>query len=126
MPWNEQEAAQVEGLLVQFNGAAEVCAVMKCDVADLDALCLDAFGMTFQTTKETFAAQGRALLRRSLFTQALEGNVKALDMLAREHLGTGTRRKEREGSADADSDVKPGALSVLQGKRKDRRARATG
>lgn len=127
--WTKEQADQVEGLLVQFNGASEVCAVMGCDVTELDGLCMQAFGMSFERSREKFAAVGRALLRKALMQQAIETGGRALDMLAREQLGISapTTTKGREGAkADADNDDKPGALTILQGKRKDRRTRATG
>lgn len=127
MPWDEGEAEQVRGLLTQFNDAAEVCAVMGCDIADLDTLCIGAFGMSFELSKKTFAAQGRAMLRRSLMQQALEGNMKALDMLSREQLGMGAveiRHSNAQSQMKEDTGAGTGKLSVLQGKRKDRRTRA--
>ena len=131
--WTEEEAEQARGILTQFNGAAELAAVMGCDESDLDALCRGAFDLEFEEARETFAAQGRALLRRALWQQAQEGNTKALDMLAREQLGLGAveqrrRNAQREAKADAGpaEDARPGTLKLLQGRRKDRRARAAG
>lgn len=129
MAWTPEEAEQVQGILSQFNGAPEVCAIMGCDVADLDALCEQAFGMSFERAKETFAAQGRALVRKAIFAAAMEGNTKALDMLAREQLGMGAveiRNRDKQQEAKEGERVGNGRLSVLQGKRKDRRTRATG
>lgn len=107
--WDEQQADNVRGLLTQFNGAEEVCAVMGCEESQLDCLCIAAFHMDFATAKATFSAQGRAMVRRTLMQQALDGNMKALDMLAREQLGMGaveTRRRviqsDEEAKADAD------------------------
>ena len=87
--WSEKDIEQVRGLLMQFNGPDEVCAVLGCEPADLDALCLDAFGLDFEGARTKFAAMGRAMLRKELMMQALNGNPKALDMLAREQLGMG-------------------------------------
>ncbi|MBO7685572.1 MAG: hypothetical protein J6V72_04270 [Kiritimatiellae bacterium] len=87
--WSEQDAEQVRGLLMQFNGAEEVCAVLGCEECDLDGLSMGAFGLDFKSAKEKFAATGRAMLRKELMMQALNGNPKALDMLAREQLGMG-------------------------------------
>lgn len=125
--WTPQEAEQVAGLLTQFNGADEVCAVMGCAKEDLDALCADAFGMDFERTKETHAARGRALVRRALFQQAMEGNVKALDMLAREQLGLGpveARKKTLGADKKEEQHAGTGTLALLQGRRKDRLAGA--
>lgn len=127
-PWTDEEAEQVQGILSQFNDAPEVCAVMGCDPSELDALCIEAFDMTFERARDTFAAQGRALLRRALFSAAMDGNTKAIDMLAREQLGMGAvEMRHRDRTEDREEvSAKAGRLSVLQGKRKDRRARATG
>lgn len=102
--WDEGQADNVRGLLTQFNGAEEVCAVMGCPEGDLDALCDAAFGMPFSEAKDTFSAQGRAMVRRTLMQQALDGNMKALDMLAREQLGMGaveTRRRVIQSDEEA-------------------------
>lgn len=102
--WDGQQADNVRGLLTQFNGAEEVCAVMGCEEGELDGLCLAAFSMDFATAKATFSAQGRAMVRRTLMQQALDGNMKALDMLAREQLGMGaveTRRRVIQGDEEA-------------------------
>ena len=87
--WTEQETDKVRALLTQFNGLDEVCAVMGCDPSDLDELSLEAFGMAFEPARAKFAAIGRSILRKELMEQALDGNAKALDMLAREQLGIG-------------------------------------
>ena len=102
--WDEHEADNVRGLLTQFNGAEEVCAVMGCEESQLDGLCLDAFQMDFATARATFSAQGRAMVRKTLMQQALDGNMKALDMLAREQLGMGaveTRRRVIQSDEEA-------------------------
>ena len=102
--WDEQQADNVRGLLTQFNGAEEVCAVMGCEESQLDGLCIASLHMDFATAKATFSAQGRAMVRRTLMQQALDGNIKALDMLAREQLGMGaveTRRRVIQGDEEA-------------------------
>lgn len=87
--WSESDVEQVKGLLMQFSGTEEVCAVMECAPGDLDALSEAAFGEPFAGAQARFAAIGRALLRKELMAQALGGNPKAMDMLAREQLGIG-------------------------------------
>ena len=87
--WTDGDAEQVRGLLMQFNGPEEVCAVLGCAPADLDGLCVGAFGEPFEAARAKFAAIGRAMLRKELMVQAMNGNQKALDMLAREQLGMG-------------------------------------
>lgn len=130
MAWTEEDVQQVVGLLTTFNGADEVCAVLGCAKDGLDALSHAAFGMPFADAEEVFHSQGRAMVRKALFDQAMDGSAKALEMLAREQLGMGpveTRKRvtakaegERE-AADAGNDV----LSLVRSKREDRRAKAT-
>lgn len=129
IPWDEEQVDNVQGLLTQFNGPDEVCAVVGCDPSELDAQCDLAFGMDFETAMKTFAAQGRAYIRRALMQQAMEGNVKAIDMLAREHLGMGAieQRERNKQAMKGDEDGNHngnGTLTLLQGRRKDRRSRA--
>lgn len=114
--WDEDEAAQVEGLLTQFNGASEVCAVMGCQEKDLDALCKQAFNLTFEQTREHFAAQGRALVRRALMSEAMGGNMKAIDMLAREYLGMSPsdNKQNRKGT---ETTVRVTPLEVIRGRK---------
>lgn len=105
--WNEEQVAEVASLLRTFNGADEVCACLKCNPDDLDDLCIDAFGVPFTQAQMVFAAIGRAELRQVLMQQALDGNIKALDMLARAELGMGAvevRAKHiaKDGDGDAD------------------------
>lgn len=85
--WSEEQAEQFCGLMQAFNAIDDVCAVMDCDIADLDGLCSKAFGLTFAQAEKKFHAQGRALIRKTMYKSALDGNTKALDMLAREQLG---------------------------------------
>ncbi len=88
--WDEGQAKQVEGLLTAFNGDREtVCAVMDCADGDLDALCMDAFGIDFDACVHKFELIGKARLKSALFKSAEGGNAKAIDMLAREHLDMG-------------------------------------
>lgn len=113
--WTPQDAEQVRGLLMQFNGPDEVCAVLGCEPADLDGLCLDAFGLDFEGARAKFAAMGRAMLRKELMMQALGGNPKALDMLAREQLGMGPveqRTKQVDEKPQPEAKVTP--LEVIR------------
>ena len=113
--WTDDDADQVRGLLMQFNGADEVCAVMDCEPADLDALCIGAFGGGFEETRAKFAAMGRAMLRKELMMQALNGNPKALDMMAREQLGMGPveqRSRQQDEKPAVEAKVTP--LEVIR------------
>ena len=88
-PWNEEQIAQVKGLLSSFcNDAETVCAVMDCKKDDLNWLCRQAFGqnMTFAKSVRKYELVGKARLKSALFKAAEDGNSKALDMMAREHL----------------------------------------
>lgn len=121
--WTEAEAQQVAEMLTQFCTPAEVAASVGCEESGLDALALDAFELPFSEVAEVYAAQGRALLRRSLFQQAMDGNIKAIDMLGREQLGLDpVERRRKVSDADSDDAKATGAtLSLLQGRRQNRR-----
>lgn len=113
--WSQHDAEQVRGLLMQFNGAEEVCAVLDCKASDLDSLCLDAFGFDFNKAREKFSAMGRAMLRKELMTQAMSGNPKALDMLAREHLGMGpVEQRSKQNDDKPKQEAKVTALEVIR------------
>ena len=99
--WSPEDIEQVRGLLMQFNGAEEVCAVLGCDASDLDSLSAEAFGTGFEEARARFAAVGRAMLRKELMAQALGGNPKALDMLARDQLGMGPVEMRSRTAQDA-------------------------
>ena len=124
--WDEKQQKQVAELLRQFNGAEEVCAVMSCSPDELDALSQDAFKCSFEQAKGVFAAQGRAMLRNALMSQAMDGNIKAIDMLCREQMGMGPvesrartmKSKDGEEVADAngDGDGNSSILKLVQGK----------
>ena len=122
--WDEKQQKQVAELLRQFNGADEVCAVMSCSPDELDTLSQDAFKCSFEQAKSVFAAQGRAMVRNALMSQAMEGNMKAIDMLCREQMGMGPvesraktmKAKDGEEVADADVDSSSSILKVIQGK----------
>lgn len=111
--WTEEQAGQARGLLTQFNGAAEVCAVLGCDEGDLDALCLAAFGADFERSMAMFQAQGRAMLRRQQFALAMEGDRAMLQTLGRQHLGQdpfkdhARARAAREADEDEGAEVDP-------------------
>lgn len=114
--WSSQDAEQVRGLLMQFNGPEEVCAVLGCDQADLDELSIGAFGIGFAKAREKFAAMGRAMLRKELMMQALNGNPKALDMLAREQLGMGP--VEQRGKQSEEKHMAEAKVTTLEAIRK--------
>jgi len=86
-PWDEKQVDEVERLLKAFNGPEAVAAVMDVPESALDRLCERAFGLDFAHAKAKFSAVGKANLRSTLYEQAVDGNAKALDMLAREQLG---------------------------------------
>ena len=105
--WTEDQAAEVANLLQHFNGADEVCAMTETSPDDLDANALAAFGCNFEQAKTAFAARGRAMLRDVLMAQAMSGNTKALEMLAREQLGMGAveiRKKSIKNAKDEEGD----------------------
>ena len=107
MRWSEAQAEKVRELLVAFNGPVEVCAVMGVDPSVLDELCVATFGHDFAATQATFAAQGRAMVRRRIFAQAMDGDARCIDMLARSQLGLGPveQRRAAQAAAQAASDV---------------------
>lgn len=105
--WTEEQAAEVANLLTHFNGADEVCAMTETSPDDLDENSLAAFGCNFEQAKTAFAARGRAALRDALMAQAMSGNTKALEMLAREQLGMGAveiRKKSIKNAKDEEGD----------------------
>lgn len=85
-PWDEEQAAEVVTLLQSFNDKDAVAAVMDVPPSALDRLCEEAFGCDFEHAQAKNASIGRAKLRSTLYEQAVDGNAKALDMLAREQL----------------------------------------
>ena len=113
--WSSQDAEQVRGLLMQFNGPDEVCAVLDCAPEELDGLCADAFGLDFESARDKFAAMGRAMLRKELMMQALGGNPKALDMLAREQLGMGpVEQRSKQADEKPQAEVKVTPLEIIR------------
>jgi hypothetical protein len=99
-PWDDEQKKQVAGLLSAFNNDPEtVCAVMDCQMVDLDMLCLEAFGVDFAGAAHKYELIGKARLKTALFRSAEGGNAKAIDMLAREHLGLGATLTRREKAA---------------------------
>jgi hypothetical protein len=109
MSWSPNEIAEVAGLLRTFNGADEVCACMKCSPDELDDLSFDAFGCGFEQAKTVFAAIGRSELRQVLMGKALEGDMKALDMLARAYLGMGAVEVRAKHIAKQEEDGEDGS-----------------
>ena len=118
--WDERQQKNVAELLRQFNGADEVCAVTGCSPDDLDDLSREAFKCTFDEARSAFAAQGRAMVRQALMQQALDGNMKAIDMICREQMGMGpveSRARniaKAEGADDADED--DAFLTIIAGR----------
>jgi len=89
VPWNDEQAKRVRNLLTKFCGDKEtVCAVMGCRQGDLNWLCRNAFGMTYAQSVASFELEGKAILKMAYFDAAVnDKNSKALDLMAREHLG---------------------------------------
>ena len=88
-PWTEEEAAKARALMTKFCGDQDtICAVMGCKAEDIPWLCTKAFGKNYATALRTFELEGKAILRMAYFDAAVEDkNSKALDLMAREHLG---------------------------------------
>lgn len=88
-PWTEEQAEKVQAMMMKFAGDKEtLCAAMGCKADDLAWLCQQAFGMNYATALNTYELQGRAILKMAYFDAAVEDkNSKALDLMAREHLG---------------------------------------
>lgn len=84
--WDDSEAAEARALMECFCSPSEVAAAMGCEESDLNRLCLRAFGRTLATMRGRCVDSGRAKIRKKLFDEAMDGNMKALDMLAREQL----------------------------------------
>lgn len=118
--WDERQQKNVADLLRQFNGADEVCAVTGCSPDDLDALSEDAFKCSFEEARSVFAAQGRALVRQALMRQALDGNMKAIDMIAREQMGMGPVESRARNIAKTEETVdtseEDGFLALIRGR----------
>lgn len=117
--WDERQQKNVAELLRQFNGADEVCAVTGCSPEELDAFSMDAFKCTFEEARSVFAAQGRAMVRQALMQQALDGDMRAIDMICRSEMGMGpvesrARNIAKEGADDADED--DAFLTVIAGR----------
>lgn len=114
MAWSPEEVAEAASLLRTFNGADEVCARLICAPEDLDSLSQDAWGVDFEQAKMVFAAIGRSELRQTLMAKALDGDMRALDMLARAELGMGAvevrakhiaKNTDNEDGDDGDEDA---------------------
>lgn len=123
--WTDQEIRQVEGLLTQFNGRDEVCAVMGCAPADLDGLCMAAFGACFDEARDRFRAIGRAMLRRQQFSAAMDGDRSMLQTLGRYYLGQDPVEARRETPREeAAHDVPDNVLELVRARRQRRVAGA--
>ena len=118
--WDEKQKKNVAELLRQFNGADEVCAVTGCSPGDLDELSRDAFKCDFEEARSAFAAQGRAMVRQALMQQALDGNMKAIDMICRNEMGMGPvesrARNIARDEGDADAGEEDGFLALIRGR----------
>lgn len=99
--WDDDQKQLVANLLTAFNGGEEICASLDCKPSELDRLCKAAFGEPFEAFKARCASIGRAKLKSSLMKAALDGNAKALDMLAREQLGMDPVAARRSGGKNA-------------------------
>lgn len=88
-PWNDAQKEKVRNLMVKFCGDRDtICAVMDCKAADLAWLCTQAFGLTYTAALKKFELEGKAILKSAYFDAAVDDkNSKALDLMAREHLG---------------------------------------
>lgn len=100
-PWTEEQAKKVENILIKFNGPDSVCAVLGCNKDDLDYLCEQAFGEDFEHVYSRCRTVGETNLQCCLYDNALDGNMKAADMLARKYL-----------------DMKPGVRQGVPAKKK--------
>lgn len=124
--WTEFEMKQVEGLLTQFNGSEEVCAVMGCAPGELDGLCMDAFGVGFGEARDRHRAIGRAMLRRQQFCAAMDGDRSMLQTLGRYYLGQDPveSRKDTAKAEEAAHDVPDNVLELVRARRQRRVAGA--
>jgi len=103
-PWDDDQKKQVVGLLSSFNNDEDtVCAVMDCHRDDLNWLCRQAFdNLTFAQAVRKYELVGKARLKTALFKAAEDGNSKALDLMAREHLDMlGPVERRRKVAAEA-------------------------
>lgn len=86
-PWTDEQAEQVRGVLKAGSDAETVCALTDADPADLDWLCEQAFGMGFDAADRKFKLIGTALMNRSLFEAACDGNARSTDIWLRLNKG---------------------------------------
>ncbi len=117
--WDERQQRNVAELLRQFNGADEVCAVTGCSPEELDAFSEDAFKCSFEEARSVFAAQGRAMVRQAIMQQALDGNMKAIDMICRDQMGMGpveSRTKTIARDDDSGGEEDDTFLAVIRGR----------
>ena len=108
-PWDYDQRQKAKALMTKFCGDREtVCAVMGCKASDLAWLCQQAFGMNYTTALRTFELEGKAILKMAYFDAAVDDkNSKALDLMAREHLGMlGPVERRRKVKAEVDARAK--------------------
>ncbi len=101
--WSDEDKEQVTGLLRSFSEAPEVCAVMDCEEADLDALCKAAFGRSFEEYRDRQQSVGRALLNKAMMDSAISGTPKSIELMMRKYgdLDPVVIRHERRAAAKA-------------------------
>lgn len=103
--WTDREIEQFKKLCSRFNSEADICDIMG--VTDKTLVRLinkhlkeeitpgSKAHIPFDVAREHFAAEGRSSLRSKLFEMAMDGNERALMMLAENELGY-TRKKSVE------------------------------
>lgn len=99
--WNEQDVENVKGVLASGSGRDEVCAITGCDAADLDSLCMKAFGMPYVAVEARYHAIGVAMVRKAMFEAACSGNAKAAEMFKAD-VGKGATGAKEKPSKSAD------------------------
>jgi len=101
--WTQDEAKRVREMLMKFCGDEDtVCAVMGCRKSQLNWLCREAFGLPYAQAARKFELEGKAILKMAYFDAAVDGNSKALDLMAREHLDMlGPVERRRKVAAEA-------------------------
>lgn len=84
--WTREQTEEVVDLLKHLVKRNEVAAYMDVDDEDMDVLSQKAFGAPFDEVQAKYHAAGRAKLKKELYDAAMEGNTKAMDLLARTEL----------------------------------------
>lgn len=107
-PWSDDDKEQVTGLLRSFSDAKEVCAVMDCAEGDLDTLCKEAFGRSFDEYKDRQWSVGRALLNKAMMDSAIAGTPKSIELMMRKYgdLDPVVIRHERAAAKKAEPEEK--------------------